>query len=332
MIPVNALRHSLLIILVILVNAAALAQDPSIELFICDHVSGTIKYFDGRNGKYIRDFAIGNGLNSASQMAFGPDGNLYVSIGGNAVQRFEGKTGQFLGTFASGNGLNNCTAMEFGPGGLYVASAWENQIVRFDAKTGSFSGNLMNGDRGGLDVILHFAIAPDGNFCIISGNHIRQHGADTVKRYDGKTGAYLGDLAGGTGMNRPGRLLFGPDGNLYVACEAGTSIEIKKFDGKTGAFMNDFIPGDLGLGGGACTFGPDGNFFLCTGRPIGVKRFNGKTGQPMGDLVAPGEGKLADASLILFRKAGAPPSATAQPAKRPERATSSSSSRPGRSH
>lgn len=315
MILFNIFKRSLVIILVILA-AAAFAQDPPIELFLCDHLKGTIKYFDGRTGKYIRDFATGNGLNTASQMAFGPDGNLYVSIGGNAVQRFDGKTGQFLGTFASGNGLNNCTAMAFGPSGdLYVSSAWENQIVRFDGRTGAFSGNQLNGDRGGLDVIIHFAIAHDGSFYVISGNHIRQRGPDTVKHYDGKTGAYLGDLAGGNGMNRPGRLLFGPDGNLYVACEAGTSIEIKRFDGKTGAFMNDFIPGDLELGGGACTFGPDGNFYLSTGKPIGVKRFNGKTGQPMGDVVAPGEGNLADASLILFRKAGGSSPATIHASK-----------------
>ena len=69
-----------------------------------------------------------------------------------------------------------------------------------------------------------------------------------VLRYDGTTGAYVGDFvsAGSGGLESPIGLTFGPDGNLYVANgykPDGTSPStngVFRYDGTSGAFIDVF--------------------------------------------------------------------------------------------
>jgi DNA-binding beta-propeller fold protein YncE len=65
--------------------------------------------------------------------------------------------------------------------------------------------------------------------------------SNEVKRYNGKTGAFLGTFvaAGAGGLNGPTGLAFGPDGNLYVSSNA--TDEVLRYNGKTGAFIDTFI-------------------------------------------------------------------------------------------
>ncbi len=83
-------------------------------------------------------------------LAFGPDGNLFVTANGtNSVLRY-GPTGAKLpaagqpagsATFVTPGlgGLDRPMGVAFGPDGLlYVASAGSNQILRYDAATGAF--------------------------------------------------------------------------------------------------------------------------------------------------------------------------------------------------
>jgi DNA-binding beta-propeller fold protein YncE len=150
-----------------------------------------ILIFDEISGSFLGDFTtpgIG-GLRAPDDLTFGPDGNLYVSVGGDsdlnlldplypkdsAVLRFS-PTGEFLGVAASGNGLARPYGNAFGPDGtLYVSSFRTNQILKFDGQTGNFLGVFASDNNNGLGAL--------------------------------------------NGLNGPNDLLFGPDGSLYVATQ-----------------------------------------------------------------------------------------------------------------
>jgi sugar lactone lactonase YvrE len=160
-------------------------------LLVANSEGNTIVLVDESSGSVLGNFTTpgAGGLRSPDDLTFGPDGNLYVSMGGSnsiplidalypqdsAVLRFA-PNGQFLGVAAFGNGLTRPYGNAFGPdGNLYVASFRSNQILRFNGTTGEF-----------LDV-------------------------------------FASDLNGGfgteNGLNGPNGLLFTPDGSLLVTTE-----------------------------------------------------------------------------------------------------------------
>lgn len=160
-------------------------------LLIGNSKSDNILIFDELTGTLLGDFTTpGNGgLRAPDAITLGPDGNVYVSVGGDnglslldpaypqdsAVLRFS-PTGMFLGVAAAGNGLSRPYGNAFGPDGkLYVSSFRTNQILRFDGQTGAFIDVFASDNNGGLG-------SPDG-------------------------------------LNGPNGLLFGPDGSLYVTTE-----------------------------------------------------------------------------------------------------------------
>lgn len=111
----------------------------------------------------------------------------------------------------------------------------------------------------------------------------------SIKRYDGTTGAFVGNFVapGSGGLNLPTYFIFGPDGNLYVSSNRDGSV--KRYNGKTGAYIDDFVPavsGDESLPYGLA-FGPDGNLYVSMGA---VKRYNGATGAYINDFVPFGTG------------------------------------------
>jgi hypothetical protein len=66
-------------------------------------------------------FASGGGLSLPGSLAFGRDGNLYVSSPGftttqpDMILRYNGTTGAFIDTFASGSPLNFPQYLAFAP-------------------------------------------------------------------------------------------------------------------------------------------------------------------------------------------------------------------------
>jgi streptogramin lyase len=87
------------------------------------------------------------GLNGATGLAFGPDGNLYVgSFNTNTVNRYNGTTGAFIDIFVSAGsgGLNGTHHLSFRPDGfLYVSSTNNNAVYRYSATTGAFVSTVV---------------------------------------------------------------------------------------------------------------------------------------------------------------------------------------------
>src|SRR5712692_5945190 len=80
---------------------------------------------------------------------------------------------------------------------------------------------------------------------------------NTVVQYDEKTGAFLSVFAS-SGLVGPRGVLFGPDGNLYVANGDG-NYGVVRFDA-TGNYIDNFVTGGSELRSPRCIiFGPDGN-------------------------------------------------------------------------
>ena len=101
------------------------------------------------------------GLYTPSAMAFGPDGNLYISggtFGGNlGVRRYNPTTGAFIDFFANtGSDLYVPIGITFGPdNNLYVATQNAANVMRFNYPTGTFMDFFVPDGGGGLTGPFH---------------------------------------------------------------------------------------------------------------------------------------------------------------------------------
>ena len=124
---------------------------------------------------------------------------------------------------------------------------------------------------------------------------------DRIVRYDGDTGAEVGDFvpAGSGGLVDPLDPTFGPDGNLYVISLDPGSEQILRYDGSSGSFLDVFVnTGDGGYqGASAIEFGPDGDLYVATNRADGVLRFDGESAEFLGAL---GAGQFTRATGLDF--------------------------------
>lgn len=124
-------------------------------------------------------------------------------------------------------------------------------------------------------------------------------GYGSVLRYDETTGAYLGDfVAAHAGeLQTPVGLVFGPDGNLYVADWTGNRV--LRFSGWNGAFLSVLADTNLNHPSGIA-FGSDNNAYVCNsdgGFNGDVTVFDGASGTPLRSF---GSGMLQDPYGIKF--------------------------------
>ena len=324
-------------------------------LLVASADTNSVLRYDEATGRFVDTFVPKNsgGLTQPYGLVFGPtDHNLYVSSGlfggtvkgagrPNAVLSYDGGTGSFLDAFADDNRLTSPRGVVFGPdGNLYVADgtgSGDGRVVEFNGATGAYIKPFVDiGGNGGLSHPQGLVFGPDGNGDGKPDLYVSSAATNSILLYDGTSGhcerAFV--ASGFGGLDHPGGLTFGPDGNLYVAniALAGGHTAILRFDGASGAPKP--LPGNSGADfiavgvGGLMTptgvlFGPDGtgdghqDLYVTTCLFQGslkaraatstVLRFDGVTGSPAPSgnnngaiFVAAGSGGLDDPVLMTF--------------------------------
>lgn len=132
------------------------------HLYLTDTQSGAVLRYNGSTGALLGTFVapFSGGLRVPRNLAFGPDGNLYVasddsSGNGDGILRYNGSTGAFIDALvpAGSGGLNRPTDFTFGPDGfLYVINRGTNQVLRYNAVTGAFIDVAIEAGAGGVNL------------------------------------------------------------------------------------------------------------------------------------------------------------------------------------
>ncbi len=145
----------------------------------------------------------------------------------------------------------------FGPDGrfyvLNIGTFLETgSVAVFDPVTGDYIEEFVSPGSGGLDRPAHMTFGPDGHLYIpsFSGEGSERN---RVARYDGATGAYMGDFVpyGYGGLDGTAGMTFGPDmdgdGEPDLFVGSSRTNEVLVYSGVDGLFLGDFV--ESGSGG-----------------------------------------------------------------------------------
>jgi hypothetical protein len=133
------------------------------DMLVGSFNTGQVLRYDETNGAFLGVFATAPGGGAPVNLALGPDGNLYVSLGPfgtvDLIARFDGNTGQLLGTFGPAASLNSPTGLAFGGDArLYVSTFLDRtapgavgKVTRWNPLTGSYLGDFVSPGGGGLE-------------------------------------------------------------------------------------------------------------------------------------------------------------------------------------
>lgn len=219
-------------------------------LYVISIRTDSILRYNPQTGAFVDTFINDKQLDFAEDLAFGKDGNLYLSSSSttqsrNKIVRYDGKTGARIDDFVAPGSGEIFGPVGFGFGydnNLYVANVFDNKVLRYNGQTGAFIDTFITGKEG--DRFADFTFAADGNL------YIANPGTNSVSRYNGTTGEFVDTFvtSGSGGLSRPVETQFGFDGQLYV--NSFNTNNILRYDAKTGDFINAFVPaGSGGLDG-----------------------------------------------------------------------------------
>jgi WD40 repeat protein len=179
--------------------ATSLAFAPDGSLLVTSYSDSNVRRVDLGTGTstLFAELIEANGITVAG------NGDVYVtSFGEGSVTRFSA-AGAYLGSaFVGGLGYG----IQCGPDGfLYVAVESADQVLRINSTTLA-SSTYISAGLGGLNSPRDVSFGYDGNLYVVSGLN------QSVKKYNGSTGAYIGDFvpSGSGGLTDPHFLVFGP--------------------------------------------------------------------------------------------------------------------------
>lgn len=192
-------------------GARAMAFSPSGDLFVAVSGiagAGSILRFSGSDGSYLGAFVSGIGVGHPWDLAFGPDGHLYVSTSNDGrIFRYDGSTGAPLGSFGP-----YVLPSEYGP-------SFSTHSLVFTDLPGPIAGvtKLIGAEGDGvhpIDRAVALSVAPDGTAVVASSE------TDDVFEVapDGTPTRILtaaGDGAGAV-LDAPVATAIGPDGSVFV--------------------------------------------------------------------------------------------------------------------
>jgi DNA-binding beta-propeller fold protein YncE len=195
------------------------------------------------------------GLAHPFDVAFGPDGNLYVpSQDTSIVGRYHGPKAS---AGAPGTPMDHPPALRDYPPDTF--------------HPGTFVPSARHVPTG-LEEVRHALFGPDGHLYVADRN------ANRVKRYDGVTGELLGEL-GDDRLGKPVHLLFRDDATLLVGSREGDAVlALDPVSGRLGVLIE---PGAGGLREPAgLAFGADGMLYVASRGSRQVLRFDPRDGRP----------------------------------------------------
>jgi DNA-binding beta-propeller fold protein YncE len=198
---------------------------------------------------------------------------------------------------------------------LLLADFEGDQVQRYDGSTGAFVDTFVPKHVGGMYQPWGVLFGPDGNgdgrndLYVSTGEFTGNGQLKAVLRYDGTSGAFIDVFTKGADLHSLRGIIFGPDGNLYVAdFDHSFGGRVVRFNGQTGEFIDDFVPGGSGGLSGirGLVFGPSGrsgrtlDLYVTSGRGNSILRYDGVTGAFVDVFAAPGSGGLASPTGLTF--------------------------------
>ncbi len=134
-------------------------------------------------------------------------------------------------------------------------------------QSGTFVRHFVPLGSGGLSQTYNLRFGPDGNLYVTSVMGTPTTGENAVKKYDGKTGAFLGNAAPIGSED----IRFDAAGNMYL----DTPSAIVKVDPKTETILRTY---PLKFGPAGFTFQPNGDLLVLDGSGVEVTQLDPNTG------------------------------------------------------
>lgn len=206
--------------------------DSAGHFYVSDVLNNRVMVFDS-NGVYLSVFPTSPGT-SPSDLAIGPDGNVYVACQNGRVEKFT-SAGASLGTFAIVSGTYGVGwNREGGNDYLYVTSlgGFINKYTSNGSLVMTF--NMPNGLRAN-DIAFR-----NEQTAVVTLSQWSYTGYGEVGQFDTGTGNYLGRFDQIPDLNWPQGIAVAPDSTVYVV-EYHSGSAMFKLD-STGQTIAAYVP------------------------------------------------------------------------------------------